>query len=45
MLTKASRATDMRVANIGNQVFAAMKLKIILNYPAKRLLFYGNCGG
>lgn len=44
MLTKASSATDKRVANIGNQLFAAMKLKIILDYPAKQILFYGNCG-
>ena len=45
MLTNASSATDQRVANIGNRLFAAMSLKIILNYPAKRLLFYGKCGG
>jgi hypothetical protein len=44
MLTKASSATDKRVANIGNQLFAAMNLKIILNYPGKQLLFYGDCG-
>lgn len=44
-LIKASSATDKRVGNIGNQVFAAMNLKIILNYPAKQILFYGNCGG
>lgn len=44
-LIKTSSATDKRVGNIGNEVFAAMNLKIILNYPAKRLLFYGNCGG
>jgi hypothetical protein len=44
-LTKASSATDKRVANIGNQLFAAMNLKIILNYPAKEILFFGNCGG
>ena len=45
MLTKASSATDKRVANIGNQLFAEMNLKLILDYPAKRMLFYGNCGG
>jgi len=45
MLTKASSATDKRVANIGNQLFAAMNLKIILDYPAKQILFYGNCAG
>ena len=43
-LTKSSSATDKRVANIGNQLFAATNLKIILNYAAKQLLFYGNCG-
>ncbi|MGH3428909.1 MAG: hypothetical protein ACRDQZ_15310 [Mycobacteriales bacterium] len=45
MLTKASSATDKRAANIGNQLFAAMNLKILLDYPAKQILFYGNCGG
>jgi hypothetical protein len=43
-LTKASSATDKRVANIGNQLFAVMNLKIMLNYAAKQLQFYGNCG-
>jgi Aspartyl protease len=37
-------ATDQRVANIGNRLFAAMNLKVLLNYPAKQLRFYGNCG-
>ena len=44
MLTKAASATDRRVANIGNQLFAAMHLRILLDYPAKQILFYGNCG-
>ena len=34
---------DKRVGNIGNKFFAAMKLKILLDYPAKRITFYGNC--
>lgn len=32
-----------RVANIGNQVFRQMGLKILLDYPGKRMTFYGAC--
>jgi len=42
-LTKAD-ASDRRVANVGNEVFAAMNLKILLDYPGKKIRFYGNCG-
>jgi hypothetical protein len=38
-----SRTT--RMANIGNKLFRAMKLQILLDYPAKTLTFYGDCGG
>jgi hypothetical protein len=32
-----------RVANGGNALFAAMKLKMLLNYRARTMTFYGNC--
>jgi hypothetical protein len=35
---------DKRLANIGNRLFAEMKLKILLDYQARRLAFYGACG-
>jgi hypothetical protein len=34
---------DGRVANIGNKLFAAMKLKMLLDYRAKLMTFYGDC--
>lgn len=34
---------DKRFANIGNRVFADMRLTILLNYRAKKLTFYGSC--
>ena len=36
---------DRRAANIGNRFFAALKLKILLDYPSKRITFYGQCAG
>jgi hypothetical protein len=38
---KGSNST--RVANGGNALFAAMKLKILLNYRARTMTFYGYC--
>jgi hypothetical protein len=38
---KGSNST--RVANGGNALFAAMKLKMLLNYRARTMTFYGNC--
>jgi hypothetical protein len=35
---------DGRAANVGNKFFAAMKLKILLDYQSKRITFYGDCG-
>ncbi|MBV9046437.1 MAG: retropepsin-like domain-containing protein [Alphaproteobacteria bacterium] len=32
-----------RMANIGNPIFAALKLKVLLNYRAKLITFYGDC--
>lgn len=34
---------DGRVANIGNKLFAAMKLKMLLDYRDRRITFYGDC--
>ena len=42
-LGKPASATDQRAANIGNRLFADLKLKILLDYPARRITFYGNC--
>jgi hypothetical protein len=33
-----------RVANVGNQLFVALKLRILLNYRDKQVSFFGNCG-
>jgi hypothetical protein len=32
------------VANVGNQTFEAMKAKLLLNYPAKRISMLSDCG-
>lgn len=40
---KAKSKDDKRFANVGNQFFSDMKLKILLNYPASKLTFYGSC--
>ena len=37
-------SADTRLANIGNQLFARMKLKILFNYRARLMTFYGDCG-
>ncbi len=36
-------STDTRVANIGNKIFAAMGLKMLLDYRARQMTFYGDC--
>jgi len=33
-----------RVANVGNAVFAAMRLRLLMDYPNKRIAAYGACG-
>ncbi len=43
MLHKAAESPTTRVANIGNKLFAAMKLKLLLDYPGRRMAFYGEC--
>lgn len=40
---KDAGSLDTRVANVGNRVFAAMKLKMLLDYPANRIVFWGSC--
>jgi hypothetical protein len=40
---KAESPDDKRFANIGNRLFAEMKLTILLNYRTKKLTFYGSC--
>ncbi len=34
---------DDRVANIGNGLFATMGLKMLLDYRAHSMTFYGDC--
>lgn len=34
---------DTRVANIGNKLLAALKVKLLLDYPGKTIKVYGDC--
>jgi hypothetical protein len=36
-------SADTRLANIGNKLFAQMKLKILLDYRGRLMTFYGDC--
>ena len=36
-------SSDTRLANVGNKLFAAMNLKILLDYRARQMTFYGDC--
>lgn len=40
----AQAEEDKRIANVGNRLFAAMKLKILFDYPGKTVTFFGACG-
>jgi hypothetical protein len=42
-LRPAQDAGNTRAANIGNKLFAAMKLKILLDYKSRAVTFYGAC--
>jgi hypothetical protein len=42
-LAKIPGSADTRLANIGNKLFAAMGLKMLLDYPGKTITFYGKC--
>lgn len=39
-----SPGSDDRIANVGNQLFAAMNLKILFDYPGRTVTFLGDCG-
>jgi hypothetical protein len=39
----ARDGSDKRAANVGNEVFATLKLKVLLNYRDRKVSFYGNC--
>jgi hypothetical protein len=43
IIHKEPGAADKRIANIGNEFFARMELKILLDYRGKYMAFYGNC--
>jgi len=36
-------STDTRVANVGNKLLAAMRLKLLLNYRGRSMTFHGDC--
>jgi hypothetical protein len=36
-------SADTRLANVGNPLFAALKLKLLLDYRARQMTFYGDC--
>lgn len=42
-LREGAGSADGRAANIGNRLFAAMKLKILFDYRSHRMTFYGDC--
>ena len=42
-IAKIPGSADTRFANIGNKLFAAMRLKMLLDYKAKKITFYGAC--
>ncbi len=42
-LRGAKDAVEDHVANIGNKLFAAMKLKMLLDYRDRVMTFYGDC--
>jgi hypothetical protein len=36
-------SADSRIANVGNTVLAALKIKMLLDYPGRVMTFYGDC--
>lgn len=40
---RQSPGSDDRIANVGNQLFAAMNLKILFDYPGRTVTFLGDC--
>ena len=45
MLETVTGVTDVRFANFGNKLLAAMKLKLLLDYRDRVMTFYGDCRG
>lgn len=41
---RGQEPADGRIANIGNRLFAAMKVRILLDYRGRTITFYGDCG-
>lgn len=41
--TMQAAQPDARVANLGNKLFAGMKLKMLLDYRSRLMTFYGDC--
>jgi hypothetical protein len=37
-------SADTSLANVGNRLFAALKLRMLLDYPGRRIGFYADCG-
>ncbi len=44
-LRSAQGAPEPRTANIGNKLFAALGLKMLLDYRVRVMTFYGECAG
>lgn len=42
-LTSDEGGANTRLANVGNKLFASMRLKLLLNYRENRLGFFGDC--
>ncbi|MDR3525766.1 MAG: retropepsin-like aspartic protease [Rhizomicrobium sp.] len=40
---RKTQGSDARAANIGNKLFAALKLKMLLDYKSRVMTFYGDC--
>jgi hypothetical protein len=43
-LAQTKDSPDTALANTGNALFAALKLKLLLDYKGHRISFYGDCG-
>ena len=42
-LRAAANPSDNRAANVGNKFFAALNLRMLLDYRARQMVFYGDC--
>jgi hypothetical protein len=43
VLLRTEPGSERRVANVGNEVFAAMQLRLLMDYPNKRIAAFGAC--